>query len=214
MLHATPRGEGGIARLLNAGVNVVTDVFSREARLVLDPWLTAVHQARPFVTWSYVVPADGLPDGMPTAARSPFREASVDAHSLRLVHDAVLSDDGHLSEGCPGGHKPEVFSFARVNPRQEPEGLLVSLLAGGVRSLLLDGSLSLASPFLAAGLVDHAVAYIAIGGSSSAVPPATAAGLVADFTLYDVTRLGDVVRVRSGRPNNYSTLAEPVRLRW
>ncbi len=200
-LHTTLRGEGGVARLRNAGVNVVTDVLSHEARLVLEPWLTALHQRRPFVTWAYAVPADGLANGMPTAAEPPFGEASVDARSLRTVHDAVLSEDGQLVEGCPGGHKPEVFSFARVNPRQEPEGLLGALLAGGVRSLLLDGGLTLTSPFLASGLVDQAVAYIATGGSSSTVPPATAAGLMADFVLRDVTRLGGVVRVRSGRMN-------------
>lgn len=195
------RGEGAVARLRNAGLSVVTDVLSHEVRLVLDPWLTALQQQRPFVTWVYAVPADGLANRLPAAAGPPFREASVDAHSLRMVHDVVLSDDGELSEGSPGGHRPEVFSLARVHPTQEPRELLVSLLAGGARSLLLDGSLSLASPFLTAGWVDQAVAYIATSGAASAVPPATAAGLVGDFVLQDLTRLGNVVRIRSGRAN-------------
>ena len=191
------RGGGGVAQLRQAGLEVVTHVLAEEARLVLCSWLTAVQQQRPFVTWMYAVPTDALAGGLSTAASAPFREASADAHCLRLAQDVVLYDDGELCEGNPGGHKPEVFRLTRVNPRQEPPQLLASLLANGVHSLLLDGSLSLASPFLAAGCVDQAIAYIATSGSSSAVPPATAAGLVADFALHDVTRLGNVVRVRS-----------------
>lgn len=109
----------------------------------------------------------------------------------------MLTEDGEIYEGVPSGHKPEVFSLAMVHPRQEAGQLLVSLHRGGARSLLLDGSLPLASPFLAAGWVDQAIAYVAGGGSPSAVPPTTAVGLIANFALQDVTRLGELVRVRS-----------------
>lgn len=203
LFDPTARGEGGVARLRQAGLSVVTDVLTDEARLVLGSWLTSLRHERPFVTWVYAVPADGLASGLPKRAEAPFQEASADAISLRLVHDAVLFDDGQLLEGLPGGHKPEVFRLAMVNPRQDAATLLDALLASGVRSLLLDGSLPLASPFLVEGWVDQAVAYIADSGSASAVPPVTAAGLVADFALQDVTRCGDVIRVRS-RPFNRS----------
>lgn len=193
----TARGEGGVARLRHAGLSVVTDVLCDEARLVVDSWLTSLHYERPFVTWVYAVPLDGLASGLSTTSEASFLEAAVDAHNLRLVHDAVLTDDGEIFEGFPSGHKPEVFSLAMVHPSQEASQLLVALLRGGGRSLLLDGSLSLASPFLAAGWVDQAIAYIAASGSSSAVPTATGAGLIANFVLHDVTRLGDIVRVRS-----------------
>lgn len=199
LLDPTARAEGGAARLRQAGITVVTEVLCEEARLVLDSWLTAQQQDRPFVTWVYAVPPDGLASGLSTTVDTLFVEASVDAHTLRLAHDVVLTDDGEIFEGCPGGHKPEAFSLALVHPRQETAQFLVRLLAGGVRSLLLDCSLPLASPFLAGGWVDQAIAYIATDGSSSAVPQATAAGLIANFTLRDVTRLGDIVRVRSRR---------------
>ncbi|MGH4016723.1 MAG: bifunctional diaminohydroxyphosphoribosylaminopyrimidine deaminase/5-amino-6-(5-phosphoribosylamino)uracil reductase RibD [Pseudonocardiaceae bacterium] len=214
----TGRGQGGVALLRHAGLSVVTDVLCDEARLVLDTWLTALYQERPFVTWVYAVPPDGLASGLSTVEES-FLEAAVDVHNLRLVHDVVLTDDGEIYEGSPSGHKPEVFSLAMVHPRQEASQLLVALLRGGACSLLLDGSLPLASPFLAAGWVDQAVAYLAPSGSPSTVPPATAAGLIANFALQDVTRLGDIVRVRS-RPAPSVTRArelparDPLTGRW
>lgn len=198
-LDPTAREEGGAARLREAGLSVVTDVLCDEARLVLDSWLTALQQVRPFVTWVYAVPPDGLASGLSAAADTSFVEAAVDAHNLRLVHDVVLTDDGRVVEGRPGAHKPEVFSLALAHPRQETGQFLVRLLGGGVRSLLLDCSLPLASSFLAGGWVDQAIAYIATDESSSAVPQATAAGLIANFVLHDVTRIGDIVRVRSRR---------------
>lgn len=215
----TARGVGGVAVLRHAGLSVVTDVLCDEARLVLDSWLTAQYQERPFVTWVYAVPPDGLASGLSTAVDVSFIEASVDAHNLRLVHDVVLTDDGEIYEGSPSGHKPEVFSLAMVHPRQEAGQLLVALRRGGARSLLIDGSLPLASPFLVAGWVDQAVAYMAASGSPSAVPPATSAGLIANFALQDVTRLGDIVRVRS-RPAASVTRArelpsvDPLADRW
>lgn len=199
MLDPTARDEGGAARLRQAGLSVVTHVLCDEARLVLDSWLTALDEVRPFVTWVYAVPPDGLASGLSSTTDIFFVEASVDAHNLRRVHDVVLNDDGEIFEGFPGAHKPEVFSLALSHPRQETGQFLVRLLSGGARSLLLECSLPLASPFLAGGWVDQAIAYIAPDRSSSSVPQATAAGLISGFALCEVTRLGDLVRVRSRR---------------
>ncbi|HEX5346767.1 MAG TPA: dihydrofolate reductase family protein [Pseudonocardiaceae bacterium] len=50
----------------------------------------------------------------------------------------------------------------------EAGDLLASLVAGGVRSLLVDGGSSLAGSFLESGLVDQAITYLESGGPSSA----------------------------------------------
>lgn len=188
------RDGSGITRLRKAGLSVVTNVLSRETRLVLGPWLTALEHRRPFITWVYAVPADGLAGGLPTGAAHPFREAAADAQLLRTVHDLVLSEDGEFFAHSPAGHQ---IDYADVDSQWEVRPMLMSLYFSGVRSLLVDGSLSLASPFLTAGLVDQAIAYVAGGGATSAVPPVTGAGLVGDFVLNSITRVGTAVRVHS-----------------
>jgi riboflavin biosynthesis pyrimidine reductase len=85
----------------------------------------------------------------------------------------------------------------------ETGDLLASLVAGGVRSLLVHGDCSLTSTLLEVSAVDQAVAYVETGGSSSAGQAVTdahrVAGLVPGFALRDVTRVGAVVRVSSTR---------------
>jgi riboflavin biosynthesis pyrimidine reductase len=126
----------------------------------------------------------------------------MDVHNLRLVHDAVLRDDDRLEEGAPGGHGREVFALA-TDTALDVSDLLVSLVAGGVRSLLVDGGSSLAGSFLETGLIDQAVTYIESGGPSSAGQPAADprhfAGLLRGFALQEVTRVSRTVRVRSMR---------------
>ncbi|MGH4014076.1 MAG: bifunctional diaminohydroxyphosphoribosylaminopyrimidine deaminase/5-amino-6-(5-phosphoribosylamino)uracil reductase RibD [Pseudonocardiaceae bacterium] len=128
-------------------------------------------------------------------------EVGVLDDETRLVHDAVLSDDGRLEEGVLDGHGRDVFDLAATQSSLETSELLASLVAGGVRSLLIDGDCSLVSPFLEAGWVDQAVAYIETGGPSSAGQTRAgvnlSAGLVPGFALRDVTRVGRAVRVSS-----------------
>jgi diaminohydroxyphosphoribosylaminopyrimidine deaminase / 5-amino-6-(5-phosphoribosylamino)uracil reductase len=50
LLDPTSRGQGGAARLRDAGVDVEVGVLAAEAVLVLGPWLTALRDRRPRVT--------------------------------------------------------------------------------------------------------------------------------------------------------------------
>lgn len=58
VLDPTSRGEGGAVRLRAAAVRVEVGVGEQEARLVLCPWLAALHTGRPTVAW-----ADQVLDG-------------------------------------------------------------------------------------------------------------------------------------------------------
>ncbi len=201
VIDPTSRGEGGAAVLQNAGLDVEVGILDDETRLVIGPWLTALEQQRPFVTLVYAVHADGWVGGLQPAARPSLSHAARDAYDLRLVHDAVLFDDGRLEEGVLDGHGRDVFYLTTAQPPLETGDLLASLVDGGVRSLLLDGGCSLVSSFLEAGSVDQAVAYVENSGSSSVGQTVAGAhrfvGLLTGFVLRDVTRVGETVRVSS-----------------
>lgn len=147
VIDPTSRGEGGAAALRSAGLDVEIGVLDDETRLVLGPWLAAIQHKRPFVTLGYTLDADGSVGGLPTADRISTNEAVRDAQDLRLVHDAVLLDNGQLGEGVPDGHGRDVFQLATNGP-EKPSELLESLVDGGVRSLLVDGSSPIAGSFL------------------------------------------------------------------
>lgn len=202
VIDPTSRGEGGAAALRSAGLDVEIGVLDDETQLVLGPWLAALQHKRPFVTLGYTLDADGSVGGLPTTARISTNEAVRDAHDLRLIHDAVLLDNGQLEEGVPDGHGRDVFKLATDGPNN-PSELLASLVDGGVRSLLVDGRCSLAGSLLEAGWVDQAVAYIESSGPSGVgLTPADAehfAGLVTGFALRSVARVGRTIRVSSAR---------------
>jgi diaminohydroxyphosphoribosylaminopyrimidine deaminase / 5-amino-6-(5-phosphoribosylamino)uracil reductase len=198
IIDPTSRGRGGAAELRSAGLDIEVGVLDDETRLVLGPWLAALEHKRPFVTLVYTVDESGRISGLPFAG-----EVAMNAHDLRLIHDAVLLDDGRFEEGTPGGHGREVFNLTTDYPPQETSDLLAALVGGGVRSILLDGKCALASSFLEAGWVDQTVEYIESGGSASARNTTADAtcltGLVTGFALRDVTRVGRAVRVTSVR---------------
>ena len=103
--------------LQSAGLDVEVGILDDETRLVIGPWLTALEQQRPFVTLVYAVHADGWVGGLQSAARSSLSQAARDAYDLRLVHDAVLSDDGRLEEGVLDWHGRDVSTSPPPNHR-------------------------------------------------------------------------------------------------
>jgi len=156
--------------------------------------------------------------------------ARQDVHSLRRQSDVVLAgtgtvlaDDSHLavrnSDGrvLPTAHQPlravmgyrELPAGARVLDTaaptrrlvtHEPAEALSALWQDGARRVLLEGGPTLAGVFVAAGLVDRVVGYLAptlLGSGSSALGPAgvrTIDGAVR-LRIDDVTRVGDDVRL-------------------
>ena len=147
--------------------------------LVDDPWLTVRTDAGQLATRQPLrVVAD-------TRGRTPPGAAVRDAAAptwIATADDLGCGPDGHLDLAA----------------------LLRALYARGQRHVLLEGGPRLAGSFLAAGLVDEVVAYLA-PALLGAGPAALAGGVstLADahrLDLLDVTRLGDDVRLTCRPP--------------
>jgi diaminohydroxyphosphoribosylaminopyrimidine deaminase / 5-amino-6-(5-phosphoribosylamino)uracil reductase len=154
----TSRGEGGTAALRAAGIDVETGVLAGEARAVLGSWLAATQARRPVIIWPYLISGGGI-----AAVPGEMDEARV----LRMNTDAVLHADGSVSESIPGSHGDGILKLLPDRLAGDDTGRAVtSLYEGGIRNLMLSGGLDVAGPFLAAGLVDRIVAYLADGKAS------------------------------------------------
>ncbi|MEV4079134.1 bifunctional diaminohydroxyphosphoribosylaminopyrimidine deaminase/5-amino-6-(5-phosphoribosylamino)uracil reductase RibD [Nonomuraea fuscirosea] len=179
VIDPTSRGEGGVAELRRAGVDVEVGVLADEAELVLRPWLTALERGAPFVTWTY----DGDAD-----AGDHRQLARLDVQG----HDAVVGPDGRLREGAPGGHG-DTFVLPGEMPQGDPETVLQMLHAAGVRSLLVLGNHGVGELYAAAGLVDEVLIRLPSRETSSPgseLPPA-------GFRISVVRRLEDHVLVQA-----------------
>lgn len=185
-----PVAAGGAQRLRAAGVDVVEGVLAEEGAALLGAWLPAVTQGRPFVTLKLASSLDGrvaAQDG--TSRWITSTEARAHAHAQRALVDAIvvgtgtaLADDPSLTARTPDGalapHQPlrvvvgrrEVSATARLRgpggalvtvPTHDPAAVLAALHAREVRHVLVEGGPTLATAFLAAGLVDEVHAYLA-----------------------------------------------------
>lgn len=188
LIDPTSRGEGGVARMREAGMDVEVGVLALEARLVLGRWLTALEAGRPHVLWSYVLQPDGAVGAL---------AAVPDADDLLAGADAVLHEDGHVAEAVPNSHGSGVLHLAQPSLSAGPRPVLSSLHQGGVRSVILDGGPAMVTPFLAEELVDRIVGYLPwqeASGRPSLEAASDLLSLPAGFTLIDVTRCARYVR--------------------
>lgn len=223
-----PAASGGAATLAAAGVDVRGGVRATDAALLNEAWTFSVARGRPFVTWKVAGTLDGrtaATDG--TSAWITGPEARLDVHRLRADCGAivvgtgtVLADDPRLTvrhpDGTPAARQPvrvvvgrrPIPTDARVlNPeaptlllRQDPAGVLDRLHGDGVHHVWLEGGATLAAAFLAAGLIDQIVAYVAPVLLGSGAPLIGDLGIATlgdarRFGLLDATRLGDDVRL-------------------
>ncbi|WP_448811968.1 bifunctional diaminohydroxyphosphoribosylaminopyrimidine deaminase/5-amino-6-(5-phosphoribosylamino)uracil reductase RibD [Agromyces bauzanensis] len=192
---------GGADRLRSAGIEVTAGVLVDEAEAFLDDWLFATRNHRPRVTVKWAASLDGraaASDGSSRWITGP--EARADVHRRRAAADAIavgtgtiLADDPSLTARTSAGElldaQPVPIVFGR---RPVPHDAAVSrhphtpvMLEGadlvgdlrdlqrrGIRSLFVEGGPTLASAFLAAGLVDELLVYVApmlLGGPRVAV---------------------------------------------
>jgi diaminohydroxyphosphoribosylaminopyrimidine deaminase/5-amino-6-(5-phosphoribosylamino)uracil reductase len=172
-----PKVDGrGFARLREAGVEVeVADLW--EAREQNEAWRVWISRRRPFVTYKVAMTLDGRVT-VPGSRWVSGRESRRRVHELRAASDAVAvgmgtvrADDPELTaRGVEVSTQPRRLAFGRgplpagseLELRSGPLKDELHALAGeGVRSLLLEGGPTLASSFLAAGLVDKLLVFIA-----------------------------------------------------
>jgi diaminohydroxyphosphoribosylaminopyrimidine deaminase/5-amino-6-(5-phosphoribosylamino)uracil reductase len=216
---------GGARTLRDAGVEVERGLLADEVEAFLGDWLFAARARRPRVTVKWASSLDGraaAADGSSRWITGP--EARADVHLRRSAAEAiavgtgtVLADDPSLTARDADGELLEAQPVPVVFGRREvPAGAalarhphdllqfagadlasdLVELQRRGIRSLFVEGGPTLASAFLAAGLADELLVYLApavIGGPRTAVADVGVA-TIADALRYDfadLVRLGD-----------------------
>jgi diaminohydroxyphosphoribosylaminopyrimidine deaminase / 5-amino-6-(5-phosphoribosylamino)uracil reductase len=172
-----PKVDGqGFARLREAGVEVDV-VDSWEARRQNEAWRVWISRGRPFVTYKVAMTLDGRVT-VPGSRWVSGEESRRRVHELRADSDAVAvgmgtvrADDPQLTaRGVEATTQPRRLAFGRgplpegseLELRPGPlEDELSVLARDGVRSLLLEGGPKLAASFLAAGLVDKLLVFVA-----------------------------------------------------
>ena len=216
---------GGAERLRAAGVEVVAGVLVDESEAFLDDWLFAARHRRPHVTVKWAASLDGRAAASDGSSRwITGSVARADVHRRRAMADAiavgtgtVLADDPSLTARSATGElldaQPVPVVFGR---RPVPDGAAITrhpnapvtlegadlvrdlqdLQRRGIRSLFVEGGPTLASAFLAAGLVDEVLVYLApmlLGGPRVAVGDLGITGIAEarHFDFAAVERLGD-----------------------
>ncbi len=218
----TDLGGGGAQVLLAAGVQVTSGVLPDEVeRGPLEAWLHRQRTGRPHVTWKYAATLDGRSAAADGTSRWITGEsARQDVHRLRAESDAivvgigtVLADDPELTARPPRGEQPlrvvvdrtgRLPAGAKIIPALvvtgSPAAVLAELAAKDIVAVLLEGGPTLAGAFLAAGLVDRVIGYIApalLGDGPHALTGVGVGTISAAIRLRldDVTRVGDDVRL-------------------
>ncbi|GAA1494757.1 bifunctional diaminohydroxyphosphoribosylaminopyrimidine deaminase/5-amino-6-(5-phosphoribosylamino)uracil reductase RibD [Curtobacterium herbarum] len=185
-----PAAHGGADRLRAAGVDVVPDVLADQAEAFLERWLLSVRLGRPWVTVKWAASLDGraaAADG--TSQWITGAAARQHVHEQRAAHDAVLvgtgtalTDDPSLTARGDAGEfladqpLPVVLGDrplpADAALHRHPRGVLTipghdldaalhTLRDRGVHSVLVEGGPTVASAFIAAGLADELLVYLA-----------------------------------------------------
>ena len=189
------------ATLRAAGVRVRSGLGAEAALELNRRWFDAVADRRPIVTQHIAQTLDSriaASDGTSQWISSP--ESLADNHALRGRIDAilvgtqtVLVDNPRLTargaDGTAAGEQPlrVVMGYrgipegAAINgddgkvlhvPTRDPREALDELFSAGVRHLMVEGGSRILSAFLAAGLVDELIVYLAptlLGSGTSAL---------------------------------------------
>jgi diaminohydroxyphosphoribosylaminopyrimidine deaminase/5-amino-6-(5-phosphoribosylamino)uracil reductase len=200
-------------------------VLLAEVEEFLHRWLTATRLQRPFVTIKWAASLDGraaASDGSSqwitgTAARQRVHEQRAASDAIIVGSGTVLADDPSLTARGDAGelleHQPvpvvigmtPVPSGAKLHAHPQPlihaksrdlDEVLRSLFERGIRHAFVEGGPTLASAFIAAGLADEYLVYLApvlIGGDRLAVGDIGVA-TIADarrLSIHAIERIGD-----------------------
>jgi diaminohydroxyphosphoribosylaminopyrimidine deaminase/5-amino-6-(5-phosphoribosylamino)uracil reductase len=166
----------GLERLREAGIEVEL-LDDLRARRQNEAWRVWMSLERPFVTYKAAVTLDERVT-VPGRRWVSGEESRRRVHELRAASDAVAVGMGTVRAEAPrldardvgAVRQPRRLAFGRgplpegseLELRSGPlEEELHALAAEGVQSLLLEGGPTLASAFLAAGLVDKLLFFVA-----------------------------------------------------
>ncbi|KQZ87993.1 bifunctional diaminohydroxyphosphoribosylaminopyrimidine deaminase/5-amino-6-(5-phosphoribosylamino)uracil reductase [Phycicoccus sp. Root563] len=185
-----PRAAGGAEVLRGHGVEVTSGVLDDEATALNRTWTHLVTTGRPWVTWKLASTLDGrsaAADGTSQWITGPV--ARDDVHTQRSRCGAViigtgtaLTDDPRLTarraDGSLHEHQPlrvvvgerDLRPDARVLDdsaptwhlrTRDPKEVLARLAEAEIHHVWLEGGPTMAAAFLAAGVVDEVIAYVA-----------------------------------------------------
>lgn len=222
---------GGAARLRDAGVEVTGGVLADTVEEFLGDWLTAARLGRPHITVKWASTLDGraaASDGTSrwitgTAARQRVHEQRQASDAIVVGTGTVLADDpsltarGDAGELLPTQPTPIVVGtraipkdaavFRHPNPvifegTHDLREVVANLRQRGFRRVFVEGGPTLASAFVAAGLVDEYAIYLApslLGGPRLALGDigAETIGDQRRLRILDVERLGVDLYVRA-----------------
>jgi len=191
---------GGAERLRAAGLEVESGEQADATTDLIADWLAAKRLGRPHVTVKWAQSLDGraaADDGTSQWITGPTARA--DVHRRRAAADAIVVGTGTVLADDPAltardgdalhPHQPiPVVIGSRETPadaavRRHPHeplfynsrdlpAVLADLHARGIQSLFIEGGPTLASAFIAAGLADRILAYVApmlLGGTRLAL---------------------------------------------
>ena len=176
-LDPDPKAGGGLERLRAEGV-AVEHMDSFAARRQNEAWRTWARLGRPFVTYKVAATLDGRVTVPGSSHWVTGEESRRLVHELRAASGAVAVGMGTVRADSPqltardvgAARQPRRLAFGR-GPL--PEGSDLELCSGpveqelrrlgaeGVQSLLLEGGPTLATAFLASGLVDKVLVFVA-----------------------------------------------------
>ena len=231
---------GGGAELLSAaGVEVISGVEASSGEALVERWLQSVTASRPWVTLKWAMSLDGrtaAADG--TSQWITGEETRAKVHRDRSEHDAiivgintVLVDNPRLTARTPEGdlypHQPLAIvmghrevpqdalirehpgGFEHVNDH-DVQALLTSLGERDIRSVYVEGGATLASAFLAEGLVDElyiTMGPMLLGGPNLAITDLGVSTMTdaQDLSITDIQCLG-VDIVLTARPQQEGSL--------
>ena len=166
----------GIARMKEAGIEVVTGVLEAECRALNRKFMTAHELQRPFVTLKWAQSIDGFMDG-----RISTPLTSMLVHKLRASHDAilvgsgtVLADNPSLSTRLYAGKSPVKVVLDRrgrisrdsrifegdtpvivMNGYETLANAMKSLYDKGITSVLVEGGAQILESFMKEGIWDE-----------------------------------------------------------
>jgi len=224
---------GGAQTLESAGVDIIGGVEESAGEALIERWLHSVTTSRPWVTLKWAMSLDGrtaAADG--TSQWITGEETRTKVHRDRSEHDAiivgintVLVDNPRLTARTPEGdmypHQPLaiVMGHRKVPQdaliREHPGGfehvtdhdvqaLLTALGERDIRSVYVEGGATLASAFLAEGLVNElhiTMGPMLLGGPNLAITD-LGVSTMADsqrLSMTDIQRLGEDI-VLTARP--------------